>query len=67
MPKIFEYFGITMSKLYIKEAKDAGNLSVDLLFSDQTTRRVDIGDFIFFYYIAKTRKGVRAGIKSFLQ
>ncbi len=37
---------IAMSKLYIKEAKDAGNLSVDLLFSDQTTRRVDIGDFI---------------------
>ena len=35
-----------MSKLYIQEAKDAGNLSVDLLFSDQTTRRVDIGDFI---------------------
>lgn len=34
MPKIFEFFGITMSKLYIKEAKDAGNLSVDLLFSD---------------------------------
>ena len=35
-----------MSRLYIKEAKDAGNLSVDLLFSDETTRRVDIGDFI---------------------
>ena len=35
-----------MSRLYITEAKDAGNLSVDLLFSDQTTRRVDIGDFI---------------------
>ncbi|MBQ9522278.1 MAG: DUF2442 domain-containing protein [Paludibacteraceae bacterium] len=35
-----------MSRLYIKEAKDVGNLSVDLLFSDQTIRRVDIGDFI---------------------
>ena len=35
-----------MSRLYITEAKDAGKLSVDLLFSDQTTRRVDIGDFI---------------------
>ena len=30
----------------IKEAKDAGNLTVDLQFSDKTTRRVDIGDFI---------------------
>ena len=35
-----------MSRLYITEAKDAGNLMVDLLFSDQTSRRVDIGDFI---------------------
>ena len=35
-----------MSRLYIKEAKDAGNLSVDLLFSDETTRRVDVGAFI---------------------
>ena len=35
-----------MSRLCIIGAKDAGNLSVDLLFSDQTTRRVDIGDFI---------------------
>ena len=35
-----------MSRLYIKEAINAGNLSVDLLFSDQTTRKVDIGDFI---------------------
>ena len=35
-----------MSRLYITEARNAGNLSVDLLFSDQTTRRVDIGDFI---------------------
>ena len=35
-----------MSKLYITGATDAGNLSVDLLFSDQTSRRVDIGDYI---------------------
>ena len=35
-----------MSRLYITEAKDAGNLSVDLLFNDHTSRRVDIGDFI---------------------
>lgn len=35
-----------MSRLYITEAKDAGNLMVDLLFSDHTSRRVDIGDFI---------------------
>lgn len=35
-----------MGKLYITEATDAGNLSVDLLFSDQTSRRVDIGDYI---------------------
>ena len=35
-----------MSKLYITEAKDAGNLSVELLFSDHTTRRINIGDFI---------------------
>ena len=35
-----------MSRLYITRAKDAGNLSVDLLFSDSTSRRVDIGAFI---------------------
>ena len=35
-----------MSRLCIIGAKDAGNLTVDLQFSDQTTRRVDIGDFI---------------------
>ena len=35
-----------MNRLYITEAKNAGNLSIDLLFSDQTTRRVNIGDFI---------------------
>jgi hypothetical protein len=37
---------ITMSRLSIIGAKDAGNITVDLQFSDQTTRRVDIGDFI---------------------
>ena len=35
-----------MSRLCIIGAKDAGNCMVDLQFSDQTTRRVDIGDFI---------------------
>ena len=35
-----------MSRLYITQAKDAGNLSVDLLFSDNTSRRVNVGDFI---------------------
>ena len=35
-----------MSRLCIIGAKDAGNCTVDLQFSDQTTRRVDIGDFI---------------------
>ena len=35
-----------MHRLYITGAKDAGNLTVDLQFRDQTTRRVDIGDFI---------------------
>ena len=35
-----------MSRLYITGAKDAGNLSVDLLFSDSTSRRVDIGTYI---------------------
>ena len=35
-----------MSRLCIIGAKDAGNFTVDLQFSDQTTRRVDIGDFI---------------------
>ena len=37
---------ITMSRLCIIGAKDAGNYTVDLQFSDQTTRRVYIGDFI---------------------
>ena len=35
-----------MSRLYIKDAKDAGNLSVDLLFSDQTTRRVNTSSVV---------------------
>lgn len=35
-----------MTGLYITEAKDVGNLSVDLLFSDHTTRTIDIGAFI---------------------
>ena len=35
-----------MSRIYITEAREADNLSVDLLFSDNTSRRVDIGDFI---------------------
>ena len=35
-----------MSRLCIIGAKDAGNFTVDLQFSDQTIRRVDIGDFI---------------------
>ena len=44
---IFAAQNVTMSRLYIIEAKDAGNCTVDLQFSDQTTRRVDIGDFNF--------------------
>lgn len=35
-----------MSRLCVIGAKDAGNCTVDLQFSDHTTRRVDIGDFI---------------------
>ncbi len=35
-----------MSRLCIIGAKDVGNFIVDLQFSDQTTRRVNIGDFI---------------------
>ena len=33
-------------RLYITGATDAGNLSVELSFSDQTTRVVDIGEYI---------------------
>ena len=35
-----------MSRLYITQAKDAGNLSVNLWFSDNTMQTVNIGDFI---------------------
>ena len=35
-----------MEKLYIIKAEDAGNLTINLTFSDNTTQRVDIGDYI---------------------
>ena len=35
-----------MSRLCIIGAKDAGNFTIDLQFSDLTARRVDIDDFI---------------------
>ena len=35
-----------MGKLYIISAKPAGNLSVSLLFNDNTKQVVNIGDFI---------------------
>ena len=35
-----------MSKLFITQAKDAGNLSIDLLFNDNTSRRIDVGEYI---------------------
>ena len=35
-----------MEKLYIVNAKDAGNLMVSLTFNDNTVKTVDIGDFI---------------------
>lgn len=35
-----------MGRLYIIEATNAGNLSVNLLFSDNTSQTVDIGEFI---------------------
>lgn len=35
-----------MEKLYIINAIDAGNLTVCLTFNDNTTRHVNIGDFI---------------------
>lgn len=35
-----------MERLYIKSATDAGNLTVNLLFSDNTAQTVDIGEFI---------------------
>ncbi len=35
-----------MNRLYITNATNAGNLSVNLSFSDNTTRVVNIGDYI---------------------
>lgn len=35
-----------MGRLYIVEATNAGNLSVNLQFSDHTSQTVDIGEFI---------------------
>ena len=35
-----------MDRLYITNATDAGNLSVHLYFSDNTSQVVNIGDFI---------------------
>ena len=36
-------------RLYITNATDAGNLSVELSFSDKTTQVVNIGEFIRQY------------------
>lgn len=35
-----------MNRLYITSATDAGNLTVFLTFSDNTTQTVNVGDFI---------------------
>ena len=35
-----------MSRLYITQATNVGNLMVCLTFSDQTTQTVDVGSFI---------------------
>lgn len=35
-----------MDRLRIIDAKNAGNLSVDLLFNDNTRQRIDVGAFI---------------------
>ena len=35
-----------MSRLYITNAANAGNLSVNLWFSDNTMQTVNVGDFI---------------------
>ena len=35
-----------MDSLYIKDAIDVGNLSLEIFFSDNTARIVNIGDFI---------------------
>ena len=38
-----------MNRLYITNATDAGNLSVRLTFSDNTSQVVNVGDFIRQY------------------
>ena len=35
-----------MGRLFVKEASNAGGLSVTLHFSDNTSQTVDVGDFI---------------------
>ena len=35
-----------MERLYITKAENAGNLTISLTFSDNTTQIVDIGDYI---------------------
>ena len=35
-----------MERIFIKNAKDIGNLTVCLQFSDDTTQTVNIGDFV---------------------
>jgi hypothetical protein len=35
-----------MEKLFITHAKDSGNLTVSLTFSDSSVKVVDVGDFI---------------------
>lgn len=35
-----------MERLYITKAENAGNLTISLTFSDNTTKIVDIGDYI---------------------
>ncbi len=35
-----------MGRIYITEATDAGNLTICLHFSDNSTQVVDVGDFI---------------------
>ena len=35
-----------MEKLYVVKAENAGNLMINITFSDNTTQKVDVGDFI---------------------
>ena len=35
-----------MERLYITKAENAGNLTISLTFSDNTTQIVDVGDYI---------------------